>query len=258
MASGGADKAGRMFDITTGQTTQVAQHAEPIKCVKFLDQAQQILATGSWDKTLKYWDLRSPQPIGTIQLPERCYALDSSGPLMVAATAEKHVCIFDLNNPTVIFKVRFFFQKLTSRLAECWLFSATTTLANYVTTKVANKSRLVFPWPQRIRYWFHRRSSRYTVCRGQRPIVSSHQNYYLQLWPRVAKASHSLQQEFLFQMSQRWLQECLFGERNQLSSSLWHVLDSWFRRYSELLGQGIETAFEGLLKCQRHDSLFDV
>lgn len=105
IVSGGADKAARMFDVTTGQAVQVAQHNEPIKCVKFLDQPQPILATGSWDKTIKYWDLRSPQPIGTVQLPERCYTMDTVGQLMVVGCAEKSVCIFDLNNPTTIFKV---------------------------------------------------------------------------------------------------------------------------------------------------------
>ncbi|KAI8344821.1 WD40-repeat-containing domain protein [Chlamydoabsidia padenii] len=104
LVSGGADKAGRLFDVNTGQSSQIAEHAEPIKCVKFIDQGQNIVATGSWDKTLKYWDLRSPQPIGTVQLPERCYSMDSHGPLLVLGTADKHVCIFDLNNPTTIFK----------------------------------------------------------------------------------------------------------------------------------------------------------
>lgn len=95
-----------MFDIATGQSTQIAQHDDTIKCIRFLEQGN-IVATGSWDKTIKYWDLRSPQPIGTVQLPERCYAMDAKGPLMVVGTAEKHVCIFDLNNPTVIFKVNY-------------------------------------------------------------------------------------------------------------------------------------------------------
>ena len=52
--SGGADSAARMFDITNGQTTQVAQHDAPIKVVKWIETPQgSILATGSWDKTLK-------------------------------------------------------------------------------------------------------------------------------------------------------------------------------------------------------------
>lgn len=57
MLSGGADNAGRMFDVTTGQSTQVAQHDAPIKVVKWVDSPQGgILATGSWDKTIKVCD----------------------------------------------------------------------------------------------------------------------------------------------------------------------------------------------------------
>jgi WD40 repeat protein len=51
--SGGADNAGRMFDVTTGQATQVAQHDAPIKSVRWVDAQSGILATGSWDKTVK-------------------------------------------------------------------------------------------------------------------------------------------------------------------------------------------------------------
>ena len=43
-----------MFDVTTGQATQVAQHDAPIKVVSWVDVPQAgILATGSWDKTIK-------------------------------------------------------------------------------------------------------------------------------------------------------------------------------------------------------------
>lgn len=54
MISGGADNAARMFDITNGQSQQVAQHDAPVKVVKWIETPQGgILATGSWDKTVK-------------------------------------------------------------------------------------------------------------------------------------------------------------------------------------------------------------
>ena len=51
--SGGADHAGRMFDVNTGQAVQIAQHEAPIKAVGWVDAQSGILATGSWDKTIK-------------------------------------------------------------------------------------------------------------------------------------------------------------------------------------------------------------
>jgi hypothetical protein len=53
--SGGADNAGRMFDVGTGQATQIAAHEAPVKVVRWIDTPGSggILATGSWDKTIK-------------------------------------------------------------------------------------------------------------------------------------------------------------------------------------------------------------
>lgn len=57
MLSAGTDNAGRMFDLVTGQSVQVAQHSAPIKAVKWIDAPQGgILVTGSWDKTIKVCD----------------------------------------------------------------------------------------------------------------------------------------------------------------------------------------------------------
>ncbi|KAG6333212.1 hypothetical protein ID866_5881 [Astraeus odoratus] len=104
--SGGADNAARMFDITNGQSQQVAQHDAPIKVVKWIETPQGgVLATGSWDKTLKYWDLRSANPVATVQLPERCYTMDAQYPLLVVGTAERHIQIYNLSTPATPYKV---------------------------------------------------------------------------------------------------------------------------------------------------------
>jgi mRNA export factor len=59
LASGSADKTAKVFDLGSGQSQQVAAHDQPIKCVKFVNvNGTEALATASWDKNLKYWDLR--------------------------------------------------------------------------------------------------------------------------------------------------------------------------------------------------------
>jgi len=119
--SGGADNAARMFDITNGQTTQVAQHDAPIKVVKWIETPQgSILATGSWDKTLKYWDLRSAAPVATVQLPDRCYTMDVQYPLLVVGTAERHIQIFNLTNPSTPYKTIASPLKWQTRVVSCF------------------------------------------------------------------------------------------------------------------------------------------
>ncbi|KAG6888826.1 hypothetical protein C0995_005699 [Termitomyces sp. Mi166 len=119
--SGGADNAGRMFDVTTGQATQVAQHDAPIKVVRWIDvPGSGLLATGSWDKTIKYWDLRNPTPVATVTLPERCYTFDVQYPLMVVGTAERHIQIFNLTNPNTAYKTLLSPLKWQTRVVSCF------------------------------------------------------------------------------------------------------------------------------------------
>ncbi|KAJ7911494.1 WD40-repeat-containing domain protein [Mycena leptocephala] len=119
--SGGADNAGRMYDVSTGKATQIAQHDAPIKAVRWIDSPHSgILATGSWDKTIKYWDLRTPSPIASVQLPERCYSMDVQYPFMVVGTAERHIQVYNLTNPTTLYKTMQSPLKLQTRVVSCF------------------------------------------------------------------------------------------------------------------------------------------
>ncbi|TRM64431.1 WD40-repeat-containing domain protein [Schizophyllum amplum] len=123
--SGGADNAGRMFDVATGQATQVAQHDMPIKAVRWIDAPQAgILATASWDKTIKYWDLRAPTPVASVTCPERVYTFDVQFPLMVVGTAERHIQIFNLSNPSTPYKSIQSPLKWQTRVVSCFTTSA--------------------------------------------------------------------------------------------------------------------------------------
>lgn len=52
----GCDKAGRLMDLNTGQTSQVAGHDAPIRSCRWIDgvsNMQNMVVTGSWDKTAR-------------------------------------------------------------------------------------------------------------------------------------------------------------------------------------------------------------
>jgi mRNA export factor len=61
-----------------------------------------VLATGSWDKTVKYWDCRASRSVGTLQLPGRANCMDAVHPLMLVGCGTQ-ACVVDLKSPTRIF-----------------------------------------------------------------------------------------------------------------------------------------------------------
>ena len=127
--------------MTTGQTSQVAVHDEPIKQVKWIDApGGGLLATGSWDKTIKYWDLRSPTAVASVVLPERlysqspfqstpnrsltslywCIAMDVAYPLLVVGTADRHIQIFNLTQPSKAYKTILSPLRFQTRVITCF------------------------------------------------------------------------------------------------------------------------------------------
>jgi len=56
------------------------------------------MATGSWDRTVRYWDLRNTgSPVAELGCLDRVYSMDTAGSLLVVATAGRHIHTVDLN-----------------------------------------------------------------------------------------------------------------------------------------------------------------
>lgn len=122
---GGADKAARLLDLNnpTGPSQQVAVHDAPIRCVRFVDvpnQQSQFLVTGSWDKTVKYWDLRSDKPVASLQCQERIYSMDTKDKLLVIGTADRYINIVNLDKPTEFYKTLQSPLKWQTRVVSCF------------------------------------------------------------------------------------------------------------------------------------------
>ena len=121
--SGGADKQVKLFDLASQQAQQIGVHDAPVSSVRYVECGPtnaQVVVSGSWDKTLKYWDMRAPQPVSTITLPERVYSMDTTQKLLVAGCADRHICIVDLNNPQQLFKTYPSPLKWKTRIIKCF------------------------------------------------------------------------------------------------------------------------------------------
>ncbi|KAA6410667.1 MAG: nuclear pore complex [Lasallia pustulata] len=121
----GADKAARMLDLGSGNTTavQVAAHDQPIRCVRFVDvpnSAGPVLVTGSWDKTVKYWDLRQPTPVASVECQDKIYSMDVKNQLLVIATADRIVNVISLDAPTKFYKTMQSPLKWQTRVVSCF------------------------------------------------------------------------------------------------------------------------------------------
>jgi mRNA export factor len=100
----GADKTAKLLDLGANgaPAQQVAAHDAPIRSIRFCEAGSSrlpMIVTGSWDKTIKYWDMRQPTAVATVQCQERVYAMDVRNRLLVVATAERHINIVNLDEP---------------------------------------------------------------------------------------------------------------------------------------------------------------
>lgn len=123
VCSGGADKQVKLFDLASQQTQQIGIHDAPVRSVRSVQCGPtntEVVVSGSWDKTLKYWDMRSPQPISVIQLPDKVYCMDAAQKLLVVGCAERHIAVIDLTNPQQIYKSTQSPLKYQTRTIACY------------------------------------------------------------------------------------------------------------------------------------------
>ena len=68
---GGADNTVRMWQFGGGGQAQViGRHDQPVKTASFLAQ-QNLLVTGGWDATVRFWDIRQPNKVSDLMRPEK-------------------------------------------------------------------------------------------------------------------------------------------------------------------------------------------
>jgi len=96
--SGGLDTSVRELDLSTEKISHLGQHSDTISSINYSKDMNAVI-TGSWDRTLRFWDPRAPSPstaAQTHQVPERVYQMDLVNHTLVVAMASRLFYIYDV------------------------------------------------------------------------------------------------------------------------------------------------------------------
>ncbi|XP_063719032.1 mitotic checkpoint protein BUB3-like [Symsagittifera roscoffensis] len=107
--SAGADGRVRCVDMNTSQERVFpASHEAPVRCIVHCNHpsAPNVVISGSWDHTIKVWDVRMANPVQSYRHPDKIYAMSSCGDKLIVGTAGRHVMVWDMKNMSNVLQSR--------------------------------------------------------------------------------------------------------------------------------------------------------
>lgn len=93
----GLSKQMALFDFESNKETVIGQHDEPIRCVEY-HSGTSLAFTGSWDKTVKAWDVRSQQLASVFPARSKVFCMDVAAEKVLVGLANKSILVFDVRN----------------------------------------------------------------------------------------------------------------------------------------------------------------
>jgi len=73
----------------------LGEHEAPIKCVQTYN-SQNLILSGSWDKTVKGWSINAPNAQLSTTLNDKVYAMAAVDNFLAVGTADKMVSVYDM------------------------------------------------------------------------------------------------------------------------------------------------------------------
>ncbi|XP_065829839.1 mitotic checkpoint protein BUB3-like [Oscarella lobularis] len=117
--SGGLDKTLKTFNYADNVEDVLGTHDDAIRCVEYCPSSG-LIATGSWDKTVKLWDTRSKTCVTTMNQLEKVYTMAVNGDKLIVGTKGRRVMIWDLRDPSKVEARRESTLKYETRCIRCF------------------------------------------------------------------------------------------------------------------------------------------
>ncbi|GFX05372.1 mitotic checkpoint protein BUB3 [Trichonephila clavipes] len=95
----------KTMDINSNEHKIVGVHGGAIRCVEYCPDIHAII-TGSWDQTVKLWDVRAFEAPSTYRVPDKVYTMAVCGDRLIIGTAGRRIVIYDLRAMSYAQQVR--------------------------------------------------------------------------------------------------------------------------------------------------------
>jgi len=99
--SGGLDNTLKLYDLNSSSENVLGTHEGAIRCLDYCSDTNSVVS-GSWDTTIKVWDSRTSQCVGTYPQPSKVYAMSICGSTLVVGTAGRKVMVWDLRQMSYV------------------------------------------------------------------------------------------------------------------------------------------------------------
>ncbi|KII74388.1 Mitotic checkpoint protein BUB3 [Thelohanellus kitauei] len=123
--------------LRDGSFKRLGTHDNAVRCVRYSSSTNSLLS-GSWDFTVKGWDLRDHTNSFTVPQENKVYSMSVVDSTLVVATANRKILIWDLRNPRTPVK-RDSSLKYQTRKVECF-----STKEGYVVASIEGRVAVEF------------------------------------------------------------------------------------------------------------------